>query len=440
MDFTLIGVAAIAALMVLLLIGVPLALSFIISSFVGIMLLLHGHAPALSLLGETAYSAIASPTFTVLPLFVLMGAFAASAGFAEKAYRGIHKLIGTVPGSLAVATAFASAAFSTVCGSSLATASVFGRIAYPEMRRYGYEKKFSLGSIACSGSLAAMIPPSGMFILFSIFTDVPVGKLFMAGVIPGILTALAYVVVIFWKAKRNPELAPTPKFDTAPSVGERMTGFIDLWQILALGGIVLGGMYAGFFTATEAGAVGAFGALLMGLGTGPLRKISTLRTALRESASVTTTLFFIIIGALFFSRFLGLTRIPFDISNYLVSSGMPGWSILAMVLVIWFLMGMVIVPAAAFALTLPIIFPIITQLGYNPIWFCIIAMKMCEIAGVTPPVGLNAFALGSAAGKEVKVNEVFAGVWPFVAADIVVLGILLAFPVISTWLPNTMFN
>lgn len=439
MDFTLIGVLAIAALMLLLLVGVPLALSFIITSFVGIAVLLNPHG-ATSLLGETSYSAIASPTFTVLPLFVLMGAFAANAGFAEQAYRGIHKLIGNVPGGLAVATAFASAAFSTVCGSSLATASVFGRIAYPEMRRYGYEKRFSLGSIACSGSLAAMIPPSGMFILFSIFTEVPVGKLFMAGVLPGILTALAYVVVIYWKAKRNPQLAPVPSSEERLSPAQRLGGFADLWQILALGGVVLGGMYSGLFTATEAGAVGALGALLMGVVRGPLRNLKTMRASLRESAGVTTTLFFIIIAALFFSRFLGLTRIPFDISNFLVSSGMPGWSILALVLLIWFLMGMVIVPAAAFALTLPIIFPIIVELGYNPIWFCIIAMKMCEIAGVTPPVGLNAFALSSAAGRDVKVSEVFAGVWPFVAADIVVLVILLSFPAISTWLPNTMFG
>lgn len=439
MDFTTVGVCAIGALLLLLFIGLPLALSFIITSFVGIFLLLNTHV-ATALLGETAYSAIASPTFTVLPLFVLMGSFAASSGFAEQAYRGIHKLIGTIPGSLAVATAFASAAFSTVCGSSLATASVFGRIAYPEMRRYGYEKKFSLGSIACSGSLAAMIPPSGMFILFSIFTDVPVGKLFMAGVLPGILTAVAYVVVIFVKAKRHPEIAPTPQYEKRPDVKTRMKGFIDLWQLMVLAGVVLGGMYSGLFTATEAGAVGAFGALIMGAIRGPLRSLKTMRESLRESAGVTTTLFFIIIGALFFSRFLGLTRIPLDISHYLVASGMPGWVIMALVLVIWFLMGMIIVPAAAFALTLPIIFPIITQLGYDPIWFCIIAMKMAEIAGVTPPVGLNAFALGSAAGKDVKVSEVFAGVWPFVASDLVVLAILLAFPTISTWLPTTMFH
>ncbi|MBF9003095.1 TRAP transporter large permease [Vibrio nitrifigilis] len=439
MDFTIIGTIAILGLLFFLFIGLPLALSFVVTSFIGILVLLNVHG-AMSLLGETAYSAIASPTFTVLPLFVLMGAFAATAGFAEQAYKGISKLTGSLPGSLAVATAFGSAAFSTVCGSSLATASVFGRIAYPEMIRYGYEKKFSLGSIACSGSLAAMIPPSGMFILFSLFTDVPVGKLFMAGVLPGLLTALAYVVVIYWKAKRHPEIAPIPDKEKHMKRRDRMTGLLDLWQLILLGGAVLGGMYSGLFTATEAGAIGALGALLMGLIKGPLRSLKTMRSSLRESAGITTTLFFIIIGALFFSRFLGLTRIPFYISHYLVSSGLPGWSIMAMVLVIWFLMGMIIVPAAAFALTLPIIFPIITQLGYDPIWFCIIAMKMCEIAGVTPPVGLNAFALNSAAGKDVKVNEVFVGVWPFVACDLVVLAILLSFPIISTWLPNTMFG
>lgn len=437
MDFMLVGIVGVVALLFLLMLGVPLAINFLLVGFVGIATLLTPSS-ATSLLGDTMYTAIASPTFTVLPLFVLMGALAAAAGFAELAYKGIHRLAARMPGSLAVATAFGSAAFSTVCGSSLATASVFGRIAYPEMRRYQYDKRFALGSIACSGSLAAMIPPSGMFILFSIFTGVPVGKLFMAGILPGILTALVYAISIVWRAKRNPELAPMLEEEHRVMLRDRMRGIADLWQILLLGGLVIGGMYGGLFTATEAGAIGALGALILGVVSGPLRSLDKLRAALRESAGITTTLFFIIVAALFFSRFLGLTRIPFEVTSFMTSWDVPAWMILGLILLIWFLMGMVVVPAAAFALTLPIVFPIVTELGYHPIWFCVIAMKMCEVAGVTPPVGLNAFALAGAAGKDVRISEVFAGVWPFVFCEIVVLIILLAFPSISLFLPETM--
>lgn len=437
MDFTLVGIIGTIVLLILLVIGIPLAINFILVAFIGIAMMLTTSSAA-SLLGDTMYTAIASPTFTVLPLFVLMGALAAASGLAEQAYKGLHRVTARIPGSLAVATAFGSAAFSTVCGSSLATASVFGRIAYPEMRRYQYDKRFALGSIACAGSFAAMIPPSGMFILFSIFTGVPVGKLFIAGIVPGVLTALVYAISIVWRAKRNPTLAPTLEEEQRIVLKDRIKGIIDLWQILLLGGVVIGGLYGGLFTATEAGAVGALGAIILGVATGPLRSLSRLRSALRESAGITTTLFFIIVAALFFSRFLGLTRVPFEITNFMTSWDVPSWMVLGLILVIWFVIGMVVVPAAAFALTLPIVFPIVVELGYEPVWFCIIAMKMAEIAGVTPPVGLNAFALAGAAGKEVRISEVFSGVWPFVACDLIILVLLLAFPAISLWLPQSM--
>ena len=300
--FTTIGVLAIVALLALLLLGMHLAVTFVLVAFGGALLLLNPTA-ALSLLGETMYSAIATPTYTVLPLFVLMGAFAAASGFAEQAYRSIHKAAARVPGSLAIATSFGSAAFATICGSSLATASVFGRIAYPEMRRYGYDRSFALGSIACSGTFASMIPPSGMFILFAIFTETSVGRLFMAGIIPGVLTAMIYAASMYLRARANPKLAPISEEEHEVTPGERLRALAGLWQIALLGTVVIGGMYAGFFTATEAGAIGALGTLVFGLANGPLREFRNFRTALRESAQITATLFFIIIGALFFSRF-----------------------------------------------------------------------------------------------------------------------------------------
>lgn len=437
--FTTVGVVGVVALLGLLLMGMHLALTFILVAFSGVAILLNFNA-AISLIGETMYTAIATPTYTVLPLFVLMGAFAAASGFAEQAYRSIHRAAARVPGSLAIATSFGSAAFATICGSSLATASVFGRIAYPEMRRYGYDRGFALGSIACSGTFASMIPPSGMFILFAIFTETSVGRLFMAGIIPGLLTATVYAISMYLRARYNPAIAPISDTEMDVTGGDRIRALGGLWQIALLGSLVIGGMYAGFFTATEAGAIGAVGTLLFGLANGPLRKFENFRGALRESAQITTTLFFIIIGALFFSRFLGLSRIPYNLTLFLESWEVHRHVILALILLTWFILGMLLVQTAVFALTLPILFPIVVNLGYDPIWFCVIAMKMNEIAGVSPPVGLNAFSLAGSAGKDVRVDHVYRGVLPFIACDVGVLLLLIAVPGIVTFLPNMMFE
>ncbi|PZX14886.1 tripartite ATP-independent transporter DctM subunit [Palleronia aestuarii] len=437
--FTLTGIVAIVALLGLLLFGVHLAVAFLLVGFMGTLTLLNSTA-AISLIGETMYSAIATPTYTVLPLFVLMGAFAAASGFAEQAYRSIHQAAARVPGSLAIATSFGSAAFATICGSSLATASVFGRIAYPEMRRYGYDRAFALGSIACSGTFASMIPPSGMFILFAIFTETSVGRLFMAGIVPGVLTATVYALSMWLRAKRNPRLAPISDEERAVAPRDRVKALGGLWQIAILGTVVIGGMYAGFFTATEAGAIGAMGTLLFGLANGPLRRFQAFRGALRESAQITATLFFIIIGALFFSRFLGLTRIPYNLTLFLESWDVHRAVILTLILATWFVLGMLLVQTAVFALTLPILFPIVVGLGYDPIWFCVIAMKMNEIAGVSPPVGLNAFSLAGSAGKDVRVDHVYRGVFPFILCDLAVLALLIAVPSIVTFLPDLMFD
>jgi tripartite ATP-independent transporter DctM subunit len=435
--FTATGIFGVFALLALLLAGMHLAVSFMLVAFCGVLMILNWDA-AIALTGETLYSSIATPTYTVLPLFVLMGAFAAASGFAEQAYKAIHRAAARIPGSLAIATSFGSAAFATICGSSLATASVFGRIAYPEMRRYGYDRGFALGSIASSGTFASMIPPSGMFILFAIFTETSIGRLFMAGIIPGLLTATVYAFSMYWRAKRNPKLAPVSEEEKSVTTNDRVKALGGLWQIALLGMLVIGGMYAGLFTATEAGAIGAIGTFLFGLANGPLRKLENFRGALRESAQITATLFFIIIGAMLFSRFLGLTRIPYNLTLFLESWDVHRHFILGLILLTWFLLGMLIAQTAVFALTLPILFPIVVNLGYDPIWFCVVAMKMNEIAGVTPPVGLNAFGLAGSAGPDVKVEHVYRGVLPFIMCDVAVLILLIMIPGIVTFLPNMM--
>lgn len=439
MDFTTVGVLAIVALLALLGLGVHIGIDFLLVGFFGTVLLL-GFEASLSLLGETLYYSIATPTFCVLPLFILMGSFATRGGFAKQAYENVHKIASGIPGSLAIATSFGSAAFAAICGSSLATVSIFGKLALPEMEKYKYDKKFALGSIASSGTFACMIPPSGMFILFAIFTEQSVGRLFMAGIVPGIITAVVYGSSMFLRAKLNPVLAPVTAEEKTVTMGARTIALVKMWPIFALALVVIGGIYTGIFTSTEAGAAGALGTLIFGLWQGPLRRLTLVKAALRESAHTTSMLFFIIITALFFSRFLAVTRIPFDLADFLQGWDMPRFVILASVLLLWLILGMLVVQAAVFALTLPILFPVIVSLGYDPVWFCVIAMKLNEIAGVTPPVGLNAFGLAGVAGDGTKVEDVFGGVYPFILCDIFVVILLFTFPDLVLFLPNAMLG
>ncbi len=436
MDFTLIGSLGIAALLLLLFCGLHMGVDFILVGLIGLTVLINFHA-ALSLLGETLYNAIASPTFCVLPLFILMGAFASKGGFAELAYSNVHKICARIPGALAIATSFGCAVFASICGSTIATATIFGRLAYPEMKRYGYDTRYSLGAIACSGSFACMIPPSGMFILFAIFTEQSVGKLFLAGIFPGILTAIVYALSMYLRAKMFPHLAPIHPDEFKVTRKDRAKAVVMLWPILLLAFLVIGGIYSGIFTANEAGAVGALGALLFGVAYGKLRKIEPIRSSLRETARTTAMLFFIIISAMYFSRFLAMTRIPTDLATFLASWQVHPHIVLCCVLVVWFLLGMVIYQAAVFALTLPIIFPVLVSLGYDPIWICVIAMKLNEIAGITPPVGINAFALAGVTDS--KVEQVFGGVLPFILCDVIVIIILFLWPQIALYLPSHMF-
>lgn len=437
MSFTIIGIWAIVLLVVLLLLGLPIAVDFLLIGIGGTFLLL-GMDATLALLGDTLYSSISNPTITVIPLFALMGAFATGGGFAQRAYNAVHVIFARLPGSLAIATSIGSAFFAAISGSTLASVAVFGKLAYPEMKRANYSKSFALGSIASSGSFACMIPPSGMFILFAIFTDLSVGKLFMAGLIPGILTAGVYVFSMYLRARLKPGLAPMADFEKTITLPKRFTAVKGLWEIVLIAVIVIGGIYSGILTPTGAGAAGTLGAFLIGFGRGPLRKLAPNKSALRETANISAMLFFMIITALFFSRFLALTRIPMELASFLQSWEVNRYFILISILALWFLMGMLIVQAAVFALTLPILFPVVVNLGFDPLWFCVLAMKLNEIAGVTPPVGLNAFALSGSTGDKTPVEQIYKGIIPFIFCDLVVLALLFMFPAIATWLPGNM--
>jgi len=434
-----IGYFAICILLFFLAMRFQIGISFLITGLLASTLII-GFKSALILLGESMYYSINTPVFVALPLFILMGAFGARGGFAENAYNGLHKITSGLPGSLAICTCFASAAFGAISGSSLATAAVFGKLALPEMERYKYKRSLSLGCIASAGTFACMIPPSNMFLIYAMFTDQSVGRLFAAGVLPGILTAITYSISIIYRVKKNPELAPEIEGEKKITLNQRIIAFKQLIPILAISFIILGGMYGGFFSPTEADAVGALLTFIFGICLRKLNNLEKIKESLRESAQTTAMVFMIIASSIYLSRALGLTRLPEIITNSVIELNAPRVIILAGILFIYFLLGMIMIPTGVFALTLPVIFPVITQLGYNPIWFGVIAIKLSEIAAVTPPVGLNVYALKGVASKETTIQEIFSGIWPFIPCDIFVLILLIIFPKICLFLPNLLFG
>ncbi len=436
-----IGLLSIAVLLVMILMGCNLGVAFLAVGLGGTYLLTNIKA-TFGLGGETMYNFLASPTFCVLPMFMLMGALAARGGFARTAFQSVHIIFARVPASLAIASAFGSAIFGAICGSTMATAAIFGRLAYPSMRELNYDKRFALGSIASSGTFACMIPPSGMFIIFSMFTGISIVELFFSGFLPGILTAVVYAISMWLRAKRNPKLAPISPEELSVTMRHRMKASFDLWPIIVLAGSVLGGLYTGFFTATEAGAVGALGALILGLFNGSLRKKGEVTQAMRESARSTTMLLFIVVTAMVFSRFLAMTHLPTRIADFLLVWQVPTYVAVGLILLVWFFLGMFMNQTSIFALTLPILFPVIVKLGINPIWFCIVAMKLNEIAAVSPPVGMNVFGLVGSVREveEVSVEDAYMGCFPFLLCDLIVIVLLFIFPQIATFVPDYMMG
>jgi len=439
MEPVTVGIVSIVLLLIFIGLGFQIGLNFFLVGVISGTLII-GLNRALILLGESMYYTIASPTFASLPLFVLMGTFAVYGGFAKRAFEGIYAATIGLPGSLGIATCYSCAAFGSVSGSSLATAAVFGKIALPEMVRYKYNKSFALGCIASAGTFAAMIPPSIGFIVYAMFTDQSIGRLFAAGILPGIITASVYSISIIYRIKKNPELAPVIADGKEITIKQKIFALKKTGPILTLSLIVLGGIYSGLFTPTEAAAAGAFATLIFGIRLGKLGKLEYFKESLRESAQTTSMLFIIIVGAMFYSRVLSLTRLPMKLSMLLQEWNGPRIFILGAIFLIWFILGMLMNPTSIQALTLPIIFPIVIRLGYDPIWFGVITCKLGEIAAVTPPVGLNVYAIKGVAGKDTSIEEVFSGIWPFVVCDIIVLILLVAFPQIVLFLPNLLLS
>jgi C4-dicarboxylate transporter, DctM subunit len=444
-DFLTGGILCIGLLLLLLAIGLQIGLALLLGGFLVSMLLL-GFGSSLTLLGQAAYFSIASPTWAAIPLFILMGSFASAGGLARRAYDGVHALSRGLPGSLMIATCLSCGVFGAVSGSSIATTAIFGKTALPEMHRRRYDKALSVGCIAAAGTFASMIPPSMMMIIYALFTQQSIGRLFAAGIVPGLLTIAVYVALILVLVKRRPELAPAAFEGSGCGEARAMTGRAvaawQMWPVLLIAFLVLGGIYGGWFTPTEAAAVGAFATLAFGLLSRGLRSATDVTAAMQESANVTAMLFLINIGALFYSRVLAVTRLPTELTMMLIAWDIPPFAILSGILVIMFLLGMIMVPIGIYALTLPIVMPVLIKLGYDPVWFGVIALKLTEMGAITPPVGLNVFAIKGVIPREmnVSIETVYRGCLPFLLCDLVVLVLLLAFPQLSLWLPRLLMG
>jgi C4-dicarboxylate transporter DctM subunit len=430
----LVGTIFIVVLLSLLLLGLPVAFALAIAGFAGLTYV-SGLSQALAIVYMTPYSAVASWLFIVVPLFILMGHFAGAAGMVEKIFNVAHKCVGHIRGGLAIATVVANAFFGAASGSSLAAVAVFGKVAIPEMGKYGYQPKLAIGTVCCAGTLAALIPPSIGFVLYGILTERSISKLLIAGIMPGLLTAAMLILLIWIKVKINPQLAPTIQHSVIWR--ERLRSLTDIWPLLILILAVMGSIYAGLATPTEAAAVGALSAFLIGLVS---RRIgfAGLKDSLLETAYTTGVLFTIIIGAQIFTRFLTISRFSQDLTSFITGSNIPPPVVLCCIYGIYLLLGCFLDPMGLMLVTVPIVYPIaVTSLGYDPIWFGVMVVKLIELGMITPPVGMHLYIL-KGLFPAYSVGEIFEGSLHFVLIDLVTVTLLTLFPQISLWLPARM--
>jgi len=361
-----------------------------------------------------------------------MGEFCYFSGISKDLYDAVSKWIGSIRGGLAMATVGACGLFAAVCGDSIATAVTMGKIAYPEMKRYKYDDKIAAASIVAGGTIGVLIPPSLSFILYGILTETSIGHLFIAGIIPGILEVIFYMATIYILCRINPKMGPPgPSY----TLKEKIIGLNVVWPMLIIFLLIVVGIYGGIFTPTEAGAIGAFGAILVGLLLRRLR-YKNLNETMLETASNTAMILYLLIGAFVFMRFIALSNLPVVISDYLVSLTMPTTLILMGILLVYILLGCFLDVLIVIILTVPIIFPTIISLGYDPIWWGVIMVRIMEVGMITPPFGINLFVLARTINA--PLSTVYKGIFPFVLADALHISLLVAFPQLSLYLVNLM--
>lgn len=432
MSLTLIGLIGIAVMFLLLLLGVPIAFSMALTGAVGIWIL-EGPGPALAHTLLIPWDEGRSFVFVTIPLFVLMGQLVFHTGLASDLYDGVRTWIGKIPGGMAITSVVACGAFGAVTGSSIATVATMGAIVMPEMRRYKYHPRLATGSLAASGTLGILIPPSLIFIFYGVMTETSIGALFIAGIIPGILTAVMFSAIILVRCMITPSLGPPGPGATWK---ERRTSAVGLMPILGLFLLVIGGIYGGIFTPTEAAGVGCAGVLVTAAFRRKLSR-SAMSKALEETGLISAMIFAIIIGGYLVARFLAITGITEDLVSILVGMELGRVGFLVLLVLLYLVLGAMLDVFGMLVLTIPFLMPVVSELGISPIWFGVFAVVMAELALVTPPVGANVFVMRRTA-PEVPMGEIFMGVLPFVIGELVVIALLIAFPEIVLWLPGKM--
>ncbi len=427
----IIGAAGIGILLIVLFSKIPIGPGMALVGFLGFACI-NGFAPALGLLKQVPYELFTQYDLCVVMLFILMGAFALTAGLSESLYKAVYTWMGHLRGGLAMVTMGACALFAAISGSSVATAATMATVALPEMKKYQYDPALATGSIAAGGTLGILIPPSVILIIYGIIAEQSIGKLFLAGFIPGVLEAVFYMITIAVLVRINPSIGPRGE---RSSFRKKTAALLKVWEVLALFLCVIGGIYMGVFTPTEAGGVGAFGAFFFALVRGRLRWRS-LREALTSTTKNTGMIFMILMGALILGYFLSVTRLPFEVADIVAGLPVNRYVVLVVILFLLAVLGCVMDSMTIVLLTVPIFFPVIVRLDFDPIWFGILVVRVTEMGLITPPVGLNVYVIRGI--SNVPMGTIFRGVFPFIIADVLHVTLLIAVPQISLLLPSMM--
>lgn len=437
MTLSLFGLGAV---LVLVFLRMPIAIAMGLVGFLGFVEL-RGFRAAISMVGRLIIDTAQDYGLSVVPLFILMGLFVNKGGLSKELYRASYAFLGHMRGGLAMATIVACAGFSAICGSSLATAATMSKVAMPEMRKYRYSDSLATASIAAGGTLGILIPPSVILVIYGLLTETSIGKLFIAGVVPGLLGVLLYLVAVRFSVTRDPDAGPAGEW---VSWRERLLSLRDIWAVLLLFFLVIGGLYGVLdvwpffitFSPTEAAGMGAAGAFLIALSRRALSFSSTMEVLI-ETVQTAATLFAVLIGAWIFSNFVNLAGLPEALSNFVLSQGLSPTLVIVLILLVYVLLGCVFESLSMLLLTVPIFFPVVTSLGFDPVWFGIVVVVVTEISLITPPVGLNVFVLKGVV-KDVPTSIIFRGVTPFWLVDILRLLIIVIFPWLVLFLPNSM--
>ncbi len=425
-----IGLIGIVVLVIIFLLGMPVGFTMGLVGLVGFSIV-NSTSAGFSILARDFYDTFSSYSLTVIPLFVFMGSVAFFSGMSGRLYDASYILFGRMRGGLAMATIAATAGFSAICGSTSATAAAMGKVSIPEMRRYGYDDGMAAGCIAAAGGLGILIPPSTIFIIYGILVQESIGKLFISGVIPGLILASIFILTVYVMCRLNPKLAPA---GAQTSWKQKITGLTGVLEMLALFGLVIGGLFAGIFSPTQAGAAGTAGAIIIGLARRQLNW-KNFWLATKDTLQITAMIMLIVAGAIVFGHFMAVTGMPAWISDFVGNLPIPPLAVMALIVLMYLIAGCFMDSLALIMLTVPILFPLVTKLGFDPIWFGVIIVLVTDMGVITPPVGINVFIIKGVV-PDVPLSKIFKGAMPFLIGMVVMTALVMFFPALATWLPS----